>query len=89
LERRGKLDSFARLGRSIAVSGASVETLVTVAPTQMKYEQLMIELGRACKDQDDACRAAALNALAKLAPFGDPIAVTTALVIIPLILDHA
>jgi hypothetical protein len=80
-ERRGKLDSLANLGRSSAVSAVSVKTLVTVAPAQMKYEQLIIELSRACKDQDDACRAAALTALANLAPFGDPIAVTTALVI--------
>jgi hypothetical protein len=75
-KRREAIRSLAKLGRTMAVHETSVDTLVSVAPAQMKYE----ELSRACKDLDDGCRAAALSALAALAPLGDPIAVSIALV---------
>jgi hypothetical protein len=79
-KRREAIRSLAKLGRTMAVHETSVDTLVSVAPAQMKYEQHIAELSRACKDLDDGCRAAALSALAALAPLGDPIAVSIALV---------
>ena len=79
-QRREAFRSFSKLGRTMATSSVGVKTLISVAPAQMRYEQFIIELSRACKDSDDGCRAGALNALAALAPSGDPVAVTVALV---------
>lgn len=79
-ERRDAFRSLAKMGRTMSVFQTSIDTLVSVAPERLKYEQKIIELSRACKDPDDSCRAAALSALAALAPLGDPTAISVAMV---------